>query len=242
MLVDSQGKGKPDKSYVFSDYYRRAVDGIGAGVLAYQGKVYYTCIPDVWELQDTSGSHQADLKKSLSTGYGVHTSFLGHDLHGLALSPVDGKIYYSLGDRGAHVVTKEGNTINIPHSGAVFRCNPDGSELELFAKGLRNPQELAFDDEGNLFTGDNNSDSGDKARFVYLPEGADCGWHIGWQYMERPYSRGCWNSEHMWYPPRPDQPAFIVPPLINIADGPSGLAYYPGNGVARTISWPLLPR
>lgn len=231
MLIDSQGKGRPDKSFVFSDTYRRAVDGIGAGVLAYRGKVLYTCIPDVWELQDTKGTHQADVKKSLSTGYGVHTSFLGHDLHGLTVSPVDGKIYYSLGDRGAHVVTQEGNTIDVPHCGAVFRCNPDGSELELFAKGLRNPQELAFDDDGNLFTGDNNSDSGDKARFVYLPEGADCGWHIGWQYMERPSSRGCWNSERMWYPPRADQPAFILPPLINIADGPSGLAYYPGTGL-----------
>lgn len=231
MLVDSKGQGKPDTSYVFSDNYRKAVDGLGSGVLVHQGSVYFTCIPDLWKLRDTKNAHHADVQQSLSTGYGVHTSFIGHDLHGLAVSPVDGKIYFSIGDRGANIVTKEGKKIEVPHCGAVFRCNADGSELELFAKGLRNPQELAFDDDGNLFTGDNNSDSGDKARFVYLPYGADCGWHIGWQYLEKPYSRGPWNSEFMWHPSRSDQPAFIVPPLINIGDGPSGLAYYPGTGL-----------
>lgn len=231
LLIDSKGTGKPDQAYVFSDNYRKAVDGLGSGVLAHHGNIYFTCIPDLWLLRDTNNKHHADVQKSLSTGYGVHTSFIGHDLHGLAVSPVDGRIYFSIGDRGANIVTKEGNKIEVPHTGAVFRCNADGSDLELFAKGLRNPQELAFDDDGNLFTGDNNSDSGDRARFVYLPYGADSGWHIGWQYLEQPYSRGPWNSEFMWHPARNDQPAFIVPPLINLGDGPSGLVYYPGTGL-----------
>jgi len=233
LLIDSNGRGRPDTSYVFSADYHRAVDGLGSGLLVHDGHVYYTCIPDLWRLRDSRGTNQADVRESLSSGYGVHTSFIGHDLHGLVVSPVDGKIYFSIGDRGTSLVTKEHRRIDLPDTGAVFRCNPNGTELEWFARGLRNPQELAFDDLGNLFTGDNNSDSGDRARFVYLPEGADCGWHIGFQYLEQTYSRGPWNAEFMWHPPRKDQPAFIVPPITNLGDGPSGLVYYPGTGLSE---------
>ena len=74
----------------------------------------------------------------------------------------DGKLYFSCGDRGFPVETERG-PIAHPHTGAVLRCNLDGSELEVYHTGLRNPQELVFDEHGNLFTGENNSDGGDNA-------------------------------------------------------------------------------
>ena len=116
----------------------------------------------------------------------------------------------------------------MPDTGSVLRCNPDGTELEVFATGLRNPQELAFDEYGNLFTGDNNSDSGDKARWVYVVEGGDSGWRIGYQFIAGPVSRGPWNEEKLWHPASGRQAAYIVPPIANLADGPSGLTYDPG--------------
>lgn len=230
MIEDKAGKGKADHATVFADGFNHALDGIGAGLLVDRGEVYYTCIPDLWKLQDTNGDGVADTRQSLSSGYGVHINYLGHDLHGLRKGP-DGKIYFSIGDRGFNVKTLEGTYLECPDTGAVLRCNPDGTHLEIFHKGLRNPQELAFDDYGNLFTGDNNSDGGDKARWVYVVEGGDSGWTIGWQWIKDPNPRGAWNSEKMWYPQWKGQAAYLVPPIENIAAGPSGLAYYPGTGL-----------
>ncbi len=189
--------------------------------------MWFACIPWLWKLRDQNGDGRADDRKLLHEGYGVHVGFLGHDLHGLRFGP-DGRLYFTIGDRGLNVTTREGHALAVPDTGSVLRCNPDGTELEVFASGLRNPQELAFDEFGNLFTGDNNSDSGDKARWVYLVEGGDSGWRIGFQFMESPVSRGPWNEEKLWYPAFDGQAANIVPPIANIADGPSGLSYDPG--------------
>jgi quinoprotein glucose dehydrogenase len=232
LLEDTKGTGKADRSTVFADGFHHLEEGVGAGLLAHGGNVWYTCIPNLWLLRDTKGTGKADVRKVLQTGYGVHISFIGHDLHGLRFGP-DGKLYFSIGDRGLHVQCG-GRTVSCPDSGAVLRCNPDGSELEIVATGLRNPQELAFDKYGNLFTGDNNADHGDKARWVYAVEGGDSGWRIGYQYlMNQPVDLGPWNAEKLWLPHWDGQAAYIVPPIANVADGPSGLTYYPGTGLSQ---------
>jgi quinoprotein glucose dehydrogenase len=224
LIEDSKGKGVADKATVFADGFHHAADGLGAGVLARKGSVYYTCIPDLWRLKDTKGTGQADVRDSLATGFGVHVAFLGHDLHGLRMGP-DGRLYFSLGDRGLNVKTREGRHLFYPDCGAVLRCDPDGSNLEVVHTGLRNPQELAFDQHGNLFTVDNNSDSGDKARLVYVVEGGDSGWRVGYQYGSALSDRGPFNAEKIWHLPHEGQPAYIVPPLAHITTGPSGLCF-----------------
>jgi quinoprotein glucose dehydrogenase len=227
LVEDTTGAGRADKATVFADGFNHAADGLGSGVLARHGNVYYTCIPDLWLLQDTKRTGRADVKRSLHTGYGVHVSFIGHDMHGLKMGP-DGKLYFSIGDRGLHV-EKDGKVFaSAPDTGAVLRCNPDGSELELYATGLRNPQELAFDEYGNLFTGDNNADGGDAARWVHVVEGGNSGWHMGFQYLP---SLGPWNSEKLWHTQDTNTAAYLLPPLAHLANGPSGLTYHPGTSL-----------
>jgi quinoprotein glucose dehydrogenase len=230
LLEDRDHDGKADFSSIFAEGFNRAADGIGAGVLARHGDVYYTCIPDLWLLRGTNATGRADTRQSLHTGFGVHIAFLGHDLHGLRLGP-DGRLYFSIGDRGINVVTREGKPLVYPDEGTILRCELDGSNLEVFARGLRNPQELAFDDFGNLFTGDNNSDGGDRARWVYVVEGGDSGWRIGYQTLNAPPRRGPWNAERLWHPQHEGQPAYILPPVANLGYGPSGVTYYPGTGL-----------
>lgn len=228
-LVDTDGDGKLDKSTVFASEFNSTMDGIASGVLARRGKVYFTNIPHVWELEDSNDDGVADQRHSLSYGYGVRFSYTGHDLHGLAIGP-DARLYFSVGDRGANVKTKEGKQLVYPDEGAVFRCNLDGSELEVVHRGVRNPQELAFDDHGNLFTGDNDCDNGDHERLVYLVEGGESGWRVGYQHA--PLGKaGPWMSEKMWVPRFEGQPAYILPPIANLWDGPSGFASYPGTGL-----------
>ncbi len=237
VLWDSADKGYADKAETFSAGYNRFEDGIAAGVLARKGSVYFTCIPDLYLLKDTNGDGKADEKKSLASGFGVRAQFQGHDLHGLRMGP-DGKLYFSIGDRGMNVVNKEGKHLYYPDAGAVLRCDLDGSNLEIVHTGLRNPQELAFDDFGNLFTYDNNCDSGDSARWVQIVEGGDSGWRCGYQYgthMHTPavpqQNRGPWNTEKLWHLQHEGQPAYIVPPLAHFGNGPSGLTHYPGVGL-----------
>ncbi len=225
LIEDTTGKGVADKNTVFADGFHNAADGIGAGVLARKGNVYYTCLPDLWLLKDTRGTGKADVKKSLAYGFGVHVAFLGHDMHGLRIGP-DGRLYFSIGDRGLNVKTSEGKQLFNPDSGAVLRCELDGSHLEIVATGLRNPQELAFDQFGNLFTVDNNSDSGDQVRLTYIVPGGDSGWRTGYQYGSSLSDRGPFNAEKIWHlKTPPEQPAYIVPPLAHICSGPSGFCF-----------------
>ncbi len=229
VLWDADGDGRADTSKVFARGFRDLLDGTGAGVLAVDDDVYFTCIPKLWKLTDADRDGVAEDGVALHHGYGPRIAFRGHDLHGLILGP-DGRLYFSVGDRGYHVLTQEGALLSEPGRGAVFRCRLDGTELEVFYHGLRNPQELAFDDFGNLFTGDNNCDAGDRARLVYLVEGGDSGWSMNFQYLN---DRGPWMPEGWWQPREqvPDQAAFLNPPLANIASGPSGFAAAPGVGL-----------
>ena len=234
LLADTTGSGKANKSSVFAGGFNAPADGLAAGILASNGKVFLTCIPNLWELTDADDDGVAEDREALLTGFGVNCAFLGHDLHGLIWGP-DGKLYFSVGDRGFHVETKEGTTLSGPRTGAVFKCNPDGTELEVVHRGLRNPQELAFDEHGNLFADDNNCDKGDHARLVYVIDGGESGWNMAYQTIPDPYLTGPWHAERMWHLPQDGggvQPAGIVPCVGKIGTGPSGFLFTSGTSLA----------
>ncbi len=230
-LTDSNGDGVVDESQVLASGFNHIEEGTGAGVLVRGNDIYYTCIPKLWKLVDSNDDGEVDERVVLSNGFGVRVAFRGHDMHGLVIGP-DGRLYFSIGDRGYHVITKDGELLSDPASGAVFRCELDGSDLEVYCTGLRNPQELAFNDVGDLFSVDNNSDSGDQARIVHLMQGGDTGWRMYYQYLP---DRGPFNREKIWEPFHNEQAAYINPPVANFTDGPSGLAYYPGTGFGEQL-------
>ena len=227
LLEDTNQDGKAETSRVFADGFNTLVSGVAAGLLVRDNKVWFTCVPDLWQLEDSNDDGSADQRSILHHGFGVHIAYGGHDMHGLIMGP-DGRIYFSIADRGTRVDQDGKTLVDLPHTGAVFRCQPDGSDLEVFAYGLRNPQELAFDARGNLWTVDNNGDGGDKARLVYLVEGGDSGWRLGWQWLA---NMGPWKNEHLWETGETNEGNYLIPPIAYVGHGPAGFAFYPGTGM-----------
>jgi len=243
LIEDRDGDGRADGVSTFAENFRGPLDGPGIGLIQGREGVYYTNIPHLWLLKDKDGDGVSEDRVSVQEGFGPRMSLSGHDMHGLMWGP-DGRLYWSIGDRGYHITTKEGKTFSHPDQGAVFRCEPDGSNVEVFHSGLRNPQELAFDQFGNLFTCDNDADAWDEGRLVHVVEGGDSGWQEGHQALlnfaktlklrtpiladpkdgkERAISP--WLAEGLCLPRFPGQPAWILPPIENVSWGPSGLVY-----------------
>jgi glucose/arabinose dehydrogenase len=65
----------------------------------------------------------------------------------------DGLLYMGVGSTGDRTNGED------QRSATIVRFKPDGSNFEIFAKGLRNPYGLAFDRDGNLFATDNGPDN-----------------------------------------------------------------------------------
>ena len=236
-LADRDGDGRADQSEIVAQGFQNAVDGTAAGVLASRDGLYFANIPSLWRLPYPSASRattpiNAQRMNPLATGFGVHIGVSGHDLHGLIQGP-DGRIYMSFGDRGASLTNREGRRIHLPDCGGVLRCEPDGRSLEVFCQGLRNPQELAFDDEGNLWTVDNDTAGADPCRVLHLVEGGDYGWRTSYQHME---GFGQWVKEELWRGGRDG----ILPLAGTVSQGPSGLAFYPGTGFGERLAGTFL--
>lgn len=245
LVEDRDGNGRAETSSVFAEGFRESVGGTAAGVLAQGTNVWFTSVPDLWRFSERVNSRAVISNQSravtgrqlntdslvadlLATGLGVHIGVSGHDVHGL-IRGHDGRIYFSFGDRGVCVTNREGVVLNLPDTGGVLRCEPDGRNLEIFCSGLRNPQELAFDDYGNLWTVDNDTGGSDPCRVLHLVEGGDYGWRTSYQHMR---GFGPWVSEELWRGGLDG----ILPPAGTVSQGPAGLAFHPGTSLTPQLN------
>lgn len=234
-LEDRDGDGVADLSRVFMEGFNTEVTDVTGGVLPFGKDVFAAVAPDLWRLTDVDGDGTADKKTSISHGWQVHIGFGGHGMSGVTYGP-DGKVYWGIGDIGMNVTDQTGKNWKYPNQGVIVRCNPDGSDFEVFAAGLRNTHEFVFDDYGNLISADNDGDHpGESERLVHIVNGSDTGWRTNWQFGKYTdpdnNTYKVWMDEGLYLPRFEGQAAYITPPIRNYHNGPTGMVYYPGTGL-----------
>jgi putative membrane-bound dehydrogenase-like protein len=171
--MDDDGDGKADRVNVFARMEHPR------GVIAQDGKVWVLHPPLLSVFRDEDGDGISDRQEVLVSG--LTTSMIDarggdHTTNGIRMG-LDGWIYIAVGDYGFHGAKgKDGTTLS-QRGGGILRVRTDGTELEVFAIGLRNPFAIAIDPFMNLFTRDNTNDgAGWDVRVSHLIQTADYGY------------------------------------------------------------------
>jgi quinoprotein glucose dehydrogenase len=236
-IEDTDKDGFADKSTrVFEGSSSEETDVAGA-LLIRDNDAFVAAGPDVWRIQDTDKNGSYDKRTSISHGYAVHIGFGGHGMSGLIEGP-DGKIYWGIGDIGANITAVDGKKYAFPNEGVIVRSNPDGSDFEVIASGLRNTHEFVFDKYGNIITSDNDGDHPTESeRLMYVVDGLDAGWRANWQYGKYTDPKNnkykVWMDEKLSIPHWEGQAAHILPPLMNFHNGPTGMQFNPGTALGK---------
>lgn len=235
ILEDEDGDGKADTSKVF---YQGMDINSALGILVLDNKVIVSCSPQVLVLTDTDRDDKADKKEVWFTGIGGEQH--DHGVHAFVFGP-DGKLYFNFGNSGTQLLDKDGNPV-VDKSGAVidntgkpfrqgmvFRCNVDGSEVEVLGHNFRNNYEVAIDSYGTLWQSDNDDDGNRGVRINYVMEYGNFGYTdeltgAGWR-SKRTGMHDSIPIRH-WHQNDPGS----IPNLLQTGAGsPTGILVYEGK-------------
>jgi putative membrane-bound dehydrogenase-like protein len=233
ILEDTRGTGHADKATVFYQAPELlaplgiavAKDPAGPGY-----KVFVCQSPDILVFEDRDGDGKADgPPKKLLTGFqGIDHD---HGVHGILIGP-DRKLYFSVGDQGVrNLQSSDGKgrkwTSNDTdcRAGTIWRCNLDGTRLELLAHNFRNEYEPCVDSFGTVFVSDNDDDGNEQTRICYVMPGGNYGYH------PRGPGQTHWHEE---------QPG-VVPKILRTYFGsPTGMCFYEGTLLPKKYQGQLL--
>jgi putative membrane-bound dehydrogenase-like protein len=154
--VDNDGDGTMDSVTTFCK-----VDHVRG--VAYRGGAVWVCHPPFLSVfHDDNADGVADRNQQLVSGLTtelVNSRGGDHTTNGVRMG-VDGWLYIGDGDYGVPEAKGIDGSAVVLRGGGILRVRPDGTELELFASGLRNPFDIAIDPQLNMFTRDNTNDGG----------------------------------------------------------------------------------
>ncbi|MEL6256666.1 MAG: PVC-type heme-binding CxxCH protein, partial [Bacteroidota bacterium] len=176
ILEDSNGDGRADKSTTF---YQGPEINSALGICVLEDRVIVSVSPHVYVFKDTDGDDVADSKEIMFQGIGGEQH--DHGVHAFTFGP-DGKLYFNFGNEGKRLLDKNGDQVidihgypvianNKPfNQGMIFRCDLDGSNVEVLAYNFRNNYELAVDAFGTIWQSDNDDDGNQATRINYVME------------------------------------------------------------------------
>ncbi|MHB1079982.1 MAG: PVC-type heme-binding CxxCH protein [Prosthecobacter sp.] len=236
ILEDTDGDAKADKSTVF--HQGHDVDS-AHGICVLGNKALISCGDDVFWLIDDNGDDKADRKELMFTKIGGAQH--DHGIHAFHFGP-DGRLYFNFGNAGKQLCDKDGKLITDIHGvkctnqnnrpyqqGMIFRCELDGSNVEVLAWNFRNNWEVAVDSYGTMWQSDNDDDGNKGVRINYVMEFGNYGYSdemtgAGWQ-----TPRLGWESEiplRHWHQNDPG----VIPNMLQTGAGsPTGMQVYEGD-------------
>lgn len=233
ILEDTNGDGKADTAKIF---YQGPELNAPLGICVLGNRVLISQSPYIWAFYDDNGDDKADRKEVLFQGIGGEQH--DHGVHAFTFGP-DGKLYFNMGNEGKTLKDKNGKTVPDQdgreispenyRQGMVFRCNPDGSDVEVLGQNFRNPYEVAVDSYGTLWQSDNDDDGNRGVRINYVMEYGNYGYKdemtgAGWQ-ENRTNIEDSVPLRH-WHLNDPG----VVPNLLQtFAGSPTGMVVYEGS-------------
>ncbi len=190
-----------------------------SSIIWHEGYLYVTGRGTVRRWKQSRPNGPWDVREIIAQGF---CGFHHHQVSGLTLGN-DGMLYITSGDDDNFVEGSDGSRATVLRTGAIFRCRPDGSKMEMFSMGYRNPyRDIAYDDKFNMFHTDNDQEDGSKfqgCRIMHVAEGSDFGWRLrlGARCCQTDFVRGAVAGE------LPGK----MPPLIKTGRGsPAGMLIY----------------
>jgi glucose/arabinose dehydrogenase len=146
---------------------------------------------------------------------------IGSQPNGLIFGP-DGYLYLTIGALTDHLEPPDPQRMRYaelhPLEASILRIHPHTGDVEVYARGLRDPYDLTFDSSGQFYATDNGIVEGPGDRLLKI----DSGKHYGWPYWRE---RGCWEC------PLRDFSIDIQDDLLSFPDYtlPRGLTVYTGT-------------
>ena len=190
-----------------------------SSLLWHDGWLYVSGRGTVRRYKQSKAGGRWDIRETIAQGF---CGFHHHQVSGLTIGH-DGWLYITSGDDDNFVEGSDGSRATVMRTGAIFRCLPDGSKMETFSLGYRNPyRDVAFDDKFNIFHTDNDQEDGSKftgCRIMHVAEESDYGWRL------REGARCC-RSDLDRYAVAGELPGKLAPMIKTGRGSPAGVLIY----------------